>query len=494
MKKKLKAKYVIAFDGNDHTILTNAEIVYENDTILYVGECFNGQVDETIDFGEAVISPGFIDLDALGDIDHDSIHVEQEEEKRKNLLWSKEYYDAGPKEFMSEEEEAFKSLYAYSQLILNGVTTAMPITSVFYKKWAETYKELEAAVHHAGMLGLRVYLGPSYQSGIRVVSPNGEITVEFDEDEGQAGLERAVEFVRRYDGAYNGLIRGMLAPERIETQSEDILVKTKKYSKELKCPVRLHAAQGEFEYKEIVSRYQKTPIRFLYDIGFLDKNTAIPHAIYTAEYVGEEEKYGSDLKLLHETGVTVIHCPLVLGRHGVAMESFSNYLGMGIPLALGTDAFPPDFFQNIRTGAILSRITSKKVQGSTFADIFRAATIGGASFLGRPDLGRLAPGAKADIIVVDMSGFHIGNIDDPFRTMCLAASGSDIKMSIINGRTVMKDRTIPGVDFTELKKKGKDYFTKLKASYIVRDYQSLGPEKLFSSALNSDSEQQKIEK
>ncbi len=46
---------------------------------------------------------------------------------------------------MTKEEEAFKSLYAYSQLILHGVTTAMPITSVFYKSWAETYDELAAA-------------------------------------------------------------------------------------------------------------------------------------------------------------------------------------------------------------------------------------------------------------------------------------------------------------------------------------------------------------
>lgn len=488
MKIKLKGKYIIAYEDNDHILISDGEIVYENDTIIYVGKGYSEQVDETIDVGEAIISPGFIDLDALGDIDHDSIHIEQKEEMRKNLLWSKEYFDAGPKEFMSKEEEAFKSLYAYSQLILNGVTTAMPITSVFYKRWAETFEELEAAAHHAGRLGLRVYLGPSYQSGIRVVSPDGEISVKFREDEGRAGLERAVEFIRRYDGAYNGLVRGMLAPERIETQTTEILMQTKKYSRELKCPVRLHAAQGDFEYKEIVSRFNKTPIRYLYDIGFLGKNTAIPHAIYTAEYMGEEEKYDSDMKLLLETGTTVIHCPLVLGRHGTAMESFSEYLRMGIPLALGTDAFPPDFFQNIRTAAILSRVTSKRVEGSTYADIFRAATIGGATFLGRPDLGRLAPGSKADIIIVDMSGFHIGNIDDPFRTMCLAASGSDVKMSIINGRIVMKDRQIPGIDFEELKIKGKKYFNKLKSSYIARDYQNLGPEKLFSPALKKGEE------
>ncbi|MDQ7862575.1 hypothetical protein RCO48_20810 [Peribacillus frigoritolerans] len=82
---------------------------------------------------------------------------------------------------MTEEEEAFKSLYAYSQLILHGVTTAMPITSVFYKSWAETYDELAAAADHAAGLGLRIYLGPSFQSGMRAVQPDGKIKLHWDE-------------------------------------------------------------------------------------------------------------------------------------------------------------------------------------------------------------------------------------------------------------------------------------------------------------------------
>ncbi|WP_042476146.1 chlorohydrolase family protein [Bacillus ndiopicus] len=483
MKVKLKGKYVIYCDNDNHRLLEDGEVVYENDTIIYVGKGYDGQVDEVMDVGESIISPGFIDLDALGDIDHDAIHVEQPATKSKNLLWSQEYVEAGPQEFFTEEEEAFKSLYAYSQLILNGVTTAMPITSVFYKKWAETYEELEAAVHNAGKLGLRVYLGPSYQYGIREVTPEGDTRVTFKIEQGEAGLQRAVDFVKKYDNAYDGLVKGMLAPERIETQTEESLIQTKKYSEELNCLIRLHAAQGAFEYNEIKRLYNKTPIRYLYDIGFLDKTTAIPHVCCTAESMGDLEKYGSDLELIKETGATVIHCPLVIGRHGEAINSFARYREKGINMAMGTDTFPPDFFQNIRTATILSRLLSKKVEGSTYADLFRAATIGGANFLGREDLGRIKPGAKADMIVVDLSQFHIGNIDDPFRTMCLTASGSDIKMSIINGRVVMKDRQIPGINLEELKEKGQKYYNKLKQSYVVRDYQQLGEEKLFTPAL-----------
>ncbi|MED1949616.1 amidohydrolase family protein [Brevibacillus centrosporus] len=478
MKTKITSKFVIGFDGNDHVIVKDGELVYENDSIIFVGHDYDGEVDEVIHAGNAVVSPGFIDLNALGDIDHDLIHLEVDAKRSKNLLWSTDYFYKS-REVMTAEEEAFKSLYAYTQLILNGVTTAMPITCSFYKKWTETYEEIEAAAHHAGNLGLRMYLGSSFQSGTRVIKPNGDMVVYWDEKEGELGLQRAVNFIKNYDGAYDGLIRGMLAPERIEMQTPENLINTKRYSDELGVPIKLHAAQGAYEFEEIHRRHNKTPIRFLYDLGFLGPRTGIPHAHFVTGYSKVEEGTGDDLQLLTETGTTVIHCPLVIGRHGSALETFAKYKRRGINLAIGTDTFPPDFFQNIRTASMVSRILEGSVQDSTYADVFRAATLGGAQFFGREDLGRLAPGAKADIIVVDLDGFHIGPVEDPIRTMIMSGSGRDVKMSIINGRTVMRDRQIPGVDLEEVRIKGQTYFDKMRFSYLERDYQQLPEEELF---------------
>lgn len=482
MKTKLKSSYVVGYDGRDHVLLKEAEVVYEGDSIIYVGKEYGEAVDETIDCGNAVLSPGFIDLNALGDIDHDILHIEADAQKSKNLLWSQEYMDNGPHEAMSEEEEAFKSLYAYTQLILNGITTAMPITSVFYKKWAETYDELAAAAHHAGNLGLRIYLGPSYQSGMRAVQEDGTIQLVWDEEAGSQGLDRAVRFIKEFDGAYDGLVKGMLAPERVECQTEESLKRTKAYSEELDVPIKLHAAQGSFEYHTIVGKHGVTPIRFLKDLGFLGPKTGIPHAHFIAGYSEAETGEGDDIDILSDTETTVIHCPLIMGRHSGGLESFAKYKRSGVNLAIGTDTFPPDMFQNIRTGSMISRLHEKRVEDSTFADFFRAATLGGAKFLGRDDLGRLAPGAKADIIAVDMDGYHMGTTDDPIRTMIMSGSGRDIKLSIINGRTVMRDQQIPNIDLKEIQRKGQLYFEKMKKAYSKRDYQQLPEEELFTSS------------
>lgn len=478
MITKIKGAYVIGFDGEDHEIITDGEVVYEDDTIIYVGKCYDGRVDRTEDAGNAVIMPGFIDLNALGDIDHDIIHTEAYKEIRGSLSPSEEYFEKGTHELMSPEEESFKSLFAYTQLIMNGVTTAMPITSTYYKKWADTYEEEEAGVHHAGRLGLRLYTSPSYQCGLNVVKPDGTMTVRYREEDGEDGLARAAEFIRKYDGAYDGLIKGALLPERIETQTEENLINTKKYAAKLKCPVKLHAAQGLFEYRFIKEKTGMSPLEYLDSIDFLGENVGIPHC-YIAKGTRWAPDAGDDLEILERTGTTAIYCPLIIGRSGGYLDSFSGYRSRNINVAIGTDTFPPDFFQNIRTASMFSQMASGDVKGSTFADIYRSVTLGGSKYLGRNDLGRLSAGAKADMIVVDLNAFHMGAVDDPVRTIFMCGSGADVKMSVINGRTVMKDRKIEGIDFEKLKAEGQKYYNKMKRGYMERDFRHLKEEEIF---------------
>ena len=479
MRTKITGRYIIGFDGSDHVIFHDGEIVYERDSIIFVGHNYSGPVDKTIDAGNVIVSPGFIDLNALGDIDHDILHFETKPDITSGLIWSEAYALGGPREAMTAEEEIFKNRYAFVQLIRHGITTAMPITSVFYKEWARTYEELEQTAAISAELGLRTYLGPSYQSGIRVVTSEGSWKVWWDSERGEKGLQRAVDFVRDFDGTHNGLIRGFLAPERIETITPDLLQRSKQFSDELTCPIRLHAAQGAFEYQEIRKRHNTTPIGFLASLDFLGSRTFIPHTVYTSgsSYVAEKDQ--GDLKLLSDSGTTVIHCPLIMARHGMALESVGKYARAGIRIGMGTDTFPPDMIQNMRIGMSISKIIERGASACTSADFFRMATIGGANALGRDDLGRLAPGAKADMIIIDLDDLHIGTMDDPIRTMVLNASGADVKTSIINGRIVMQDRKISGIDVDAMHEQAQNYFEKMKHAYSERDYLRRPVETLF---------------
>ncbi|HEY8598530.1 MAG TPA: chlorohydrolase family protein, partial [Thermomicrobiales bacterium] len=347
-----------------------------------------------------------------------------------------------------------------------------------YRAWAETYDEFAGTAAIAGELGLRMYLGPSYRAGINVTRADGSPEVLWDEARGAAGLADAVRFIRDFDGAHDGLIRGALLPARIETNTLDILRQTKAYSDEFGCPLRLHAAQGAQEVRFLRAWYDKRPLELLHELGILGPMTAIPHATTLGE-VGAGDDPFADLALLRDSGTTVIHCPLISARHGSLLDSFDRYKQAGINIALGTDTFPPDMIRVMDYGSNLGKIAARNQAGSTAADLFRAATLGGARALGRDDLGRLAPGAKADITIVDLGALHSGPIDDPIRTILYNTNGASVRTVIINGRTVMADRQIPGVDVAALRARAQDYFERYKAAYTERDYLHRAPDDLF---------------
>ncbi len=105
----------------------------------------------------------------------------------------------------SREELAFQKAHAFATLIRNGITTALPIASLFYRAWGETPQEFEDAAEAAARLGLRVYLGPGYRTGNQVVEEDGTIATVYDEPRGLAELDGAIRFFERFEGAAGGL-------------------------------------------------------------------------------------------------------------------------------------------------------------------------------------------------------------------------------------------------------------------------------------------------
>ena len=476
MPTKLTARFVIGHADGDHVIYPDGEIVYDGDTIVFVGHRYPGPVAATRDFGDAIISPGFIDLDALADIDHAILDSWLDPDRAAGQRWSEDYFAAGPREFSTPEEELFKRRYALVQLILNGITTAMPIAAETYRAWAETYEEFAGTAAIAAELGLRMYLGPSYRAGVNVTRADGTPEVRWDEARGEAGLDGAIRFVRDFDGAHGGLVRGALLPARLETNTRAILQRTKAFSDEWGCPVRLHAAQGAQEVRFLRAWHDRRPLELLAEWGILGPRTLIPHATVLG---GDDADPFADLALLRDSGASVIHCPLISARHGGALDSFDRYRRAGITVALGTDTFPPDMIRVMDYGSNLGKIVARDQTAASAADLFRAATLGGARALGRDDLGRLAAGARADITVVDLRAARTGPFDDPIRTLLYNTNGADVRTVVVNGRTIMDERRIPGVDLDALRDRAQDYFARYKAAYTARDFRRRDPDDLF---------------
>ena len=162
---------------------------------------------------------------------------------------------------------------------------------------------------------------------------------------------------------------------------------------------------------------------------------------------GEVDRFpAAELAALVESRTTIVHLPWVKARQGAAMRSFGKFVRAGVRMGLGTDTYPFDIIQEMRCAATLSRAMDNSPVMTTSAQIFHAATVGGAEALGRSDLGRLETGAKADIILIDARKPHAVPMRDPIGFLVFSATGADVDTVIVNGHTVVRNRVVQTTD------------------------------------------------
>ncbi|WP_118138421.1 chlorohydrolase family protein [Oceanicella sp. SM1341] len=452
----ITARWLVGHEAGTHVLHEHGELVIEGSRVLHAGPRFEGHVDRRIDHGEALISPGFIDLDALSDLDTTILGFDNGPAWATGRVWPMSYVERGPYEMYTPDELAFQKRFAFAQLIRNGITTALPIASLFYRAWGETVAEFEAAADAAEELGLRVYLGPACRTGGQVVTAPGEIGTLYDEARGMAGLEEAARFAARIDGRAGGRIRAMFAPDRIETCTAGFLTRTAALAAEMDAPVRLHCLQSPTEVALVARQHGCTPVEWLERLGVLSPRWLLPHGT---------QARGRDFAILRDAGASLVHCPLVSARHGSVLDSFAACRAMGLTIGLGTDTAPPDMILNMQTGLMMARMLGG-AEALRSEAMFDAATLGGAAALGRPDLGRLAPGAAADITVISLAGLLQG--PDPVQSLMTGASGRDVREVWVDGRRVLEDGRLPGFDLAAAWPRARAQFDRLVARYPER--------------------------
>ncbi|WP_280346777.1 chlorohydrolase family protein [Nocardia neocaledoniensis] len=491
VRRGIRARHVLAYDaGADsdpgraaaHVLLTDAEVVVAGSRIVAVGPRGAETVDEVLDLGNVLLLPGLIDLDALADIDHTILDSWQSRELGLGLQWSRDYATHRRRAVFDAEERAFIREYSFVQLLLHGVTTAMPIASEAHSDWAETFDDAVAMAEVARRLGLRVYLGPAYRSGVNVVDADGTRSVYWNEELGRAGFDDAARFLDWAAEQESDLVHGALLPCRIETLSEELMRRTAELAAKTGVLVRLHALQGLLERRFILERFGAPPLEVLARTGLLGPDLLIPHAIYLDTHPRVDADTEVDLGTLAASGAAIVHCPLTSARHAAALDTFARYRAAGVRIALGTDSFPPDLVRGIDIGVTIAKVLAHRLDGATYADYLTAATLGGADALRRPDLGRLTAGATADLVAFRLDDHRDGVLDDPIRTLCMNSTGRATDFVMVAGRITVRDGVIPGVDLPAMTRRAQALFDRMRAAYSERDYLRRPTDELFPAS------------
>ncbi|MFL1461461.1 amidohydrolase family protein [Roseococcus sp. DSY-14] len=432
------AELVVAWDASAkrHAYMPGADVAWRDGVLTFVGRGFEGVADEVIDGAGTMVMPGLVNI-------HSHPTSEPMNKGLLDEIGSPGLYNSSLYEFMPifrSDAEAIPDCVrvALSELLLSGVTTLADL-SMAHPGWLDLLAEA----------GMRVCIAPMFRSA-RWFTRNGHVVeYEWDEAAGVKAMEEAFSLIQRAEQHSSGLLFGMACPAQIDTCSPELLRDSRAEARARGISWQIHAAQSVVEFHEITRREGFTPIQWLHEMGLLDEKAIIGHGIFLDDHPSTRWHTDADLGILAETGATVAHCPTVFARRGITMKDFGRYVRNGVNMGVGTDTYPHNMLDEMRLVAYLARTQAGNPRTMSTTDVFDAATVGGARALGREDIGRLAPGCRADLVLVDATHPRMQPRHDPVRSLIYAAGDRAVRDVFVDGRQVVKDGEVLTMDFRQ---------------------------------------------
>ena len=458
-RTRLSSEWLVGHDGKGHVLWHRGEIVWEGNTILFVGQSFDGRVDEEMDGSGRLVIPGFIDthvhsghrashrlISDIGRSDYFGQPFLEISVARAGTRIGGDVRYVRPEDNGALDDLTLNARFTVAELLRNGITT--------FVEFGSQLRVQQALLQEIGMLGNRAYLGPGFDSGRWVGGEKGRLVRTIDEAAGDREFELALEFIERYSGAHGDRVRGILVPREIETCTVDLMRKAAIAAQERKLPVAIHAAYNIHEVFDIIREHQMTSVELLEHLGLMSSTLNIGHGNFTADNPLANYSGAHDLEIMGNHHCSISHCPVNIARRARFLDNWESYRRAGVNIALGTDTYPRDMILQMRNASYMGKIASRNLKAASAGEVFSAATLGGAHSVGRDDIGRLAPGAKSDIVTIDLSGrdgLRYGPVRDPIKSLIDCGIGDDVDTVIVDGIVRMQGGKIPGVSIAELR-------------------------------------------
>lgn len=212
--------------------------------------------------------------------------------------------------------------------------------------------------------------------------------------------------------------------------------------------VLLHSHVGEGESEVIKARHGMRTVDYLEKIGFVGPDTFYAHCW---------ELTDAELRQLAASGTGVAHCPEPVYLVGAEVTDIPAMAAHGVRIGLGCDGAASNDNSNlmhcVHSAYMLQcLVASRRTHPVPDPRAFLAyATTGGASLLGRTDIGRLAVGMAADLFAIDTRRMdYVGTRHDPASLIAKVGVGSPADLTMINGRIVWAKGEFPGLDEAQM--------------------------------------------
>ena len=263
----------------------------------------------------------------------------------------------------------------------------------------------------------------------------------------QRRIDQVRDFHRRRNGGGDGRLEVGFGPHAAYTVPLEVIADIAAAAQELGALFHTHLAETEAEGVRFEAEHGRSAPEALAGIGALDGRVLAAHSIWLSDH---------DVELYREHDVAVAHCPQSNAKLASGIAPVTRLLVEGIRIGLGTDGPASnndlDLWEELRFAALVARLHDRDAAAMPAATALDLATRGAGEALGRPELGRLAAGSAADMLLVDLDDpAFVPLHDDPQLIEHLVWSGSSrlVTQVWVAGRQVVADGRCLTVDVEE---------------------------------------------
>ena len=427
--------HLVAWDESEqrHVYLSGADLVVRDNEIVHVGPGYAGPADAVMQGAGFMAIPGFVNVHS-----HpfsEPANKGLTEEVASDKLGQSSLYEYLPVFGLDAEDAGPSTMVAMSELLKSGVTTITDL-SISRPGWLD---DLAAT-------GIRAVVAPMMRQGYWFTKNGHAVDYAWDEAAGEKAFAAAMQTIDAALAHPSGRLSAMVCPSQIDTCREGFFKDALQEARKRGIPMQTHACQAVVEFHEMVRRHGKTPVEWLDSIGVLGPDLVIGHGIFLNDHPQIHYPHADDFARLREFGRGGGALPDRVRPPRHRAQHVGRYMDAGITVGIGTDTFPHNMVDEIRLASYLARVLAGNYRMGTTRHAFEAATVGGAAILRRPDLGRLAPGCKADFSLVDMQHPYMQPAHEPVRSLIYSAGDRAIRHVFIDGHQVVKDGKVLTID------------------------------------------------
>jgi 5-methylthioadenosine/S-adenosylhomocysteine deaminase len=221
--------------------------------------------------------------------------------------------------------------------------------------------------------------------------------------------------------------------------------------------MHIHLSETKAEHEACIAKYGVTPTEFFEQNGVFRVPVIAAHCVHLTD---------NDMKIMAKNGATAVHNPASNLKLGSGIARLENMLRENINVTLGTDGAASNNTLDVMKEAYLASILQKGSTGRTdsvpSAAFIEMLTQNGAKMQGRADCGKLAAGARADLVMLDFDMVHVMPVYDYCDAFLYSANSSNVVMTMVDGKILYENGEYRTIDIEKMKYR----FRKITENYF----------------------------